>query len=50
MEKTTWLNLLYFLFALFGLWMVQQWWQRAQSIEVVPYSQFEVMLADGRIA
>jgi cell division protease FtsH len=50
MEKTTRFNVLYFLFALFGLWMVQQWWQQAQSIEVVPYSQFEVMLADGRIA
>jgi len=50
MGKTTRFNVLYFLFALFGLWMVQQWWQQAQSIEVVPYSQFEVMLADGRIA
>ncbi len=50
MEKTTRFNLLYFMFALFGLWMVQQWWQQAQSVEVVPYSQFEAMLAEGRIA
>jgi cell division protease FtsH len=41
---------MYFLFALLGLWMVQQWWQQARSVEVVPYSQFEAMLADGRIA
>lgn len=50
MEKTTRFNVLYFLFALFGFWIVQQWWQQAQSVEVVPYSQFEAMLADGRIA
>jgi len=50
MDKTVRFNLLYFLFALFGLWLVQQWWQQAQSVEVVPYSQFEAMLAEGRIA
>ncbi|MEO8157908.1 MAG: ATP-dependent zinc metalloprotease FtsH [Betaproteobacteria bacterium] len=50
MEKSTRFNVLYFLFALLGFWMVQQWWQQAQSVEVVPYSQFEAMLADGRIA
>ncbi|HLZ96851.1 MAG TPA: ATP-dependent zinc metalloprotease FtsH [Steroidobacteraceae bacterium] len=50
MDKTARFNLLYFLFALLGLWMVQQWWHQAQSVEVVPYSQFEAMLAEGRIA
>jgi cell division protease FtsH len=50
MDKTARFNLLYFLFALLGLWMVQQWWHQAQSVEVVPYSQFEAMLAEGRLA
>jgi cell division protease FtsH len=50
MEKNTRFNVLYLLFALLGLWLVQQVWQQAQSVEVVPYSQFEAMLEEGRIA
>jgi cell division protease FtsH len=50
MEKRTGFNLGYLLFALLGLWLVQQWWQQAQTVEVVPYSEFEAMLAEGRIA
>ena len=50
MDKTFRFNVLYLLFALLGLSLVQQWWQRTQSVEVVPYSQFEAMLADGQIA
>jgi cell division protease FtsH len=50
MNKNFRFNVLYLLFALLGLSLVQQWWQQAQSVEVVPYSQFEAMLADGRIA
>jgi cell division protease FtsH len=29
---------------------VQQWWQASQTIEVLPYSEFEKLLAEGRIA
>jgi len=50
MDKRTGFNLAYLLFALLGLWLVQQWWQQAQTVEVVPYSEFEAMLAEGRIA
>jgi cell division protease FtsH len=50
METQTRFNLLYFLFAMVALLLVQQWWQAAQTIEVLPYSEFEKLLAEGRIA
>jgi len=50
METRTRFNLLYFLFAMVALLLVQQWWQAAQTIEVLPYSEFEKLLAEGRIA
>ncbi len=50
MEKQTKFNLAYFAFTLIAMLLVQQWWQQAQTLEVVPYSEFEKMLADGRIA
>jgi cell division protease FtsH len=50
MEKPTRFNLLYFLFALVALLLLQQWWQAAQTVEVLPYSEFEKLLAEGRVA
>ena len=50
METRTRFNLMYFLFAMVALLLVQQWWQAAQTIEVLPYSEFEKLLAEGRIA
>jgi cell division protease FtsH len=50
METQTRFNLLYFLFAMVALLLLQQWWQAAQTIEVLPYSEFEKLLAEGRIA
>jgi cell division protease FtsH len=50
MEKRTQFNLGYLLFALFAILILQQWWQQAQTIEVVPYSEFEKLLAEDRIA
>jgi cell division protease FtsH len=50
MERQTRFNLVYFVFALIAMLFVQQWWQQAQTLEVVPYSEFEKMLAEGRIA
>ena len=50
METRTRFNLLYFLFAMVALLLVQQWWQAAQTTEVLPYSEFEKLLAEGRIA
>jgi len=50
MEKQTRFNLTYLLFALLAVLLVQHWWQQAQTLEVVSYSEFEKLLAEGRIA
>src|SRR3970040_1814783 len=49
MEKRTQFNLAYLIFALLEIAFVQQWWHQAQTVEVVPYSEFEKLLAEGRI-
>jgi cell division protease FtsH len=49
MERRTQFNIGYLLFALVAILVVQQWWQQAQTIEVVPYSEFEKLLAEDRI-
>jgi cell division protease FtsH len=50
MEKRTQFNVGYLLFALLAIFLVQQWWQQAQTVEVVPYSEFEKLLAADKIA
>jgi cell division protease FtsH len=50
MEKQARFNLVYLAFAVIAMVLVQQWWRQAQTLEVVPYSEFEKMLAEGRIA
>src|SRR2546422_6677042 len=50
MERKTQFNLAYLLFALLAMFALQQWWQRVQTVEVVPYSEFEKLLAEQRIA
>ncbi|HXZ93807.1 MAG TPA: ATP-dependent zinc metalloprotease FtsH, partial [Burkholderiales bacterium] len=40
----------YLIFAFFAIMMVQQWWHQVQTVEVVPYSQFEKLLSEGRIS
>jgi cell division protease FtsH len=50
MERRTQFNIGYLLFALLAIFILQQWWQQAQTIEVVPYSEFEKLLAEDRIA
>src|SRR6266850_5801602 len=49
MERRSQFNLAYLLFALIAMLALQQWWQRAQTVEVVPYSEFEKLLAEHRI-
>src|SRR6266436_1189814 len=49
MERRSQFNLAYLLFALVAMLALQQWWQRAQTVEVVPYSEFEKLLAEHRI-
>jgi cell division protease FtsH len=49
MERKTQFNIAYVLFAGLAILLLQQWWQQAQTIEVVPYSEFEKLLAEDRI-
>ena len=50
MERATRFNVGYLLFAFVAMLFLQQWWQTAQTVEVVPYSEFEKLLAENRIA
>jgi cell division protease FtsH len=50
MGKSTRFNLIYLLFALFAVVSLQQWWQTAQTVEVVPYSEFEKLLAANKVS
>jgi cell division protease FtsH len=50
MERRAQINLGYLIFALFAMLLLQQWWQTAQTVEVVPYSEFEKLLAEDRIS
>jgi cell division protease FtsH len=49
MERTTRFNIGYLVFALLAMLVVQQWWQAAQTVEFVPYSEFEKLLAEGKV-
>src|SRR5690348_7179757 len=49
MERRMQFNIAYLLFALVAILALQQWWHRAQTVEVLPYSEFEKLLAEHRI-
>ncbi|MBM3559904.1 MAG: ATP-dependent zinc metalloprotease FtsH [Alphaproteobacteria bacterium] len=49
MENNTRFNIAYLIFVVFAMLLVQQWWRETQAVEVVPYSEFEKLLAEGRI-
>ena len=49
MERRTQFNVIYVIFAVLAILMVQQWWQQSQTVEVMPYSEFEQLLAQGKI-
>jgi len=49
MERSTRFNIGYLVFALLAMLVLQQWWQAAQTVEVVPYSEFEKLLSEGRV-
>jgi cell division protease FtsH len=50
MEKHIRFNVGYVIFAILAMLMLQQWWHEAQQVEVVPYSEFEKLLAENRIS
>ncbi|MGQ9898337.1 MAG: ATP-dependent zinc metalloprotease FtsH [Acidobacteriota bacterium] len=47
-QKTPW-NFGYWILALFLLLLFQEYWQRVNAVEQVPYSEFEKALTEGRI-
>jgi cell division protease FtsH len=49
MERRTQFNIAYLIFAMFALLAVNQWWHQLQTVEVVPYSEFEKLLSEDRI-
>ncbi|HXJ09368.1 MAG TPA: ATP-dependent zinc metalloprotease FtsH [Burkholderiales bacterium] len=49
MERRTQFNIGYLMFALVAILALQQWWQQAQTVEAVPYSEFEKLLAEHKI-
>ena len=50
MERRTRFHVAYVVFAVFAMVLIQEAWQRAQTVEVLPYSDFEKLLAEGKIA
>jgi cell division protease FtsH len=49
MERRTQFNIAYLVFAFFAVLALQQWWQQVQTVEVVPYSEFEKLLSEHKI-
>src|SRR2546421_5103124 len=49
MERRTQFNVAYLLFAMVAILALQQWWHQAKTVEVLPYSEFEKLLAEHRI-
>src|SRR5882762_9188536 len=49
MERRTQFNVGYLLFAVVAMLALQQWWHQAQTVEILPYSEFEKLLAEHRI-
>ncbi|MFN2645949.1 MAG: ATP-dependent zinc metalloprotease FtsH [Burkholderiales bacterium] len=50
MERRTRFHVAYVVFALVAMLLIQEAWQRAQTVEVLPYSEFEKLLAEKKIA
>jgi cell division protease FtsH len=50
MERRTRFHVAYVAFALVAMLIIQEAWQRAQTVEVVPYSEFERLLKEDKIS
>ena len=49
MEPRTRFNLIYFALAVVAMLLVQQWWQTAQTVEVVPFPEKWRLLGGQRL-
>jgi cell division protease FtsH len=50
MDKRTRFSLLYLMLAIGVAALLQSWWREAQTVDVIPYSDFEDLLAEGRFS
>ena len=50
MEKRTQFHIWYAIAAFMGLMLIQNWWHTARTTEVIPYSDFQHYLDEGRLA
>jgi cell division protease FtsH len=48
--KRTGFNLAYVLLAAMGVLLVQDWWARSQAVATIPYSQFQKLVREDRVA
>jgi cell division protease FtsH len=42
-------NVIYFVVALLGVWLLQQAWMRSQTVAPIPYSEFQTLLKAGKV-
>ena len=50
MDRESKVNFWYFVIALIGLLLIQQWWAESRRVETIAYSEFEQLLESGAIA
>ena len=49
MDRTTNINFWYVVFAALAIVLIQSWWAESRRVESIPYSDFQVLLEEGRL-
>lgn len=50
MERKAHFNFWYFVIAFMAIMFLQQWWTESTQVQTVPYSEFQALLRDGKVA
>ena len=50
MERKTQFNFWYVMFAIVAIMYLQSWWAERRQVETVPYSEFQSLVRDGKVA
>ncbi|MBT7977743.1 MAG: ATP-dependent zinc metalloprotease FtsH [Rhodospirillaceae bacterium] len=50
MERKVQFNIVYAIIAIASVLLLQSWWQSINRIEVIPYSEFQTFVTEGRIS
>ncbi|NKB57657.1 MAG: ATP-dependent zinc metalloprotease FtsH [Alphaproteobacteria bacterium] len=50
MEKKTQINIWYVIAAVWAVIFLQQWWSEKQAVQTIPYSEFQQLLRENKIA